>query len=61
VKKKKLCVWYVHVFLFLKSGNFMTCTIILLIFIRRVHMREKGGKERKRWGVPWEKESCSYV
>ena len=29
----------------------MTRTIILLIFIRRVHVRENGGKERKRWGV----------
>ena len=28
------------------SGNFLTSTIILLIFIRGVNLREKGGKER---------------
>ena len=37
---------YVFFFFFL-SGNFLTSIIILLTFIRGVHMREKGGKERK--------------
>ena len=32
---------------FFKSGNFLTSTIILLTFIRGVHVREKGGKKRK--------------
>ena len=31
---------------FFLSGNFLTSTIILLIFIRGVNVREKGGKER---------------
>ena len=53
------------------SGNFLTSTIILLIFIRGVNLREKGGKEskkRKRWGAherererERERESCNYV
>ena len=42
-------------YVFFLSGNFLTSTIILLIFIRGVNLREKGGKERvkkeKRWGV----------
>ena len=41
-----ICV-YIYIFLFKKSGNFLTRTIILLIFIRRVHVRENRGKERK--------------
>ena len=47
-KKKYNCVFgmCMYIFLFFLSGNFLTSTIILLIFIR-VHMREKGGKERK--------------
>ena len=41
-------------YVFFLSGNFLTSTIILLIFIRGVNLREKGGKEskkRKRWGA----------
>ena len=33
-------------YVFFLSGNFQTSTIILLIFIRGVNLREKGGKER---------------
>ena len=33
-------------YVFFLSGNFLTSTIILLIFIRGVNLREKGGKER---------------
>ena len=33
-------------FFFFLSGNFLTSIIILLTFIRGVHVREKGGKER---------------
>ena len=45
-----------YVFFCFLNGNFLTSTIIFLIFIRGVHMREKGEKERKnkkrkRWGV----------
>ena len=44
-----VCVYiYIYIYwLFKKSGNFLTRTIILLIFIRRVHVRENRGKERK--------------
>ena len=33
-------------YVFFLSGNFLTSTIILLIFIRGVNLREKGRKER---------------
>ena len=41
-------------FLIKKSGNFLTCIIILLIFIR-------GEKEHERGEEKKEKKSCSYV
>ena len=34
-------------FFFFGSDNFLTSTIILLIFIRGVLVREKGGKKRE--------------
>ena len=41
-----VCV-YIYIYIsFKKSVNFLTRTIILLIFIRRVHVRENRGKER---------------
>ena len=47
---------YIYIYFFFSSGKFLTSTIILLIFIKGVHVREKGGKERKnkkrkRWVV----------
>ena len=41
-----MCV-YIYIFIYILSGKFLTSTIILLIFIRGAHMREKGGKKRK--------------
>ena len=45
-KKKYNYVFGMCMYSFL-SGKFLTSTIILLIFIRGVHVREKGGKERE--------------
>ena len=60
-----------YVFFFFLSGNFLTSIIILLTFIRGVHVREKGGKERnnkiiiikKKMSCAWEREreSRNYV
>ena len=46
------------IYIFFKSGNFLTSIIILLIFIRRVYLREKGEKDKL---CMREKKSCSYV
>ena len=54
-------------YVFFLSGNFLTSTIILLIFIRGVNLREKGGKERVKKEKDEvcmrerERESCNYV
>ena len=45
-------------YVFFLSGNFLTSTIILLIFIRGVNLREKGEKDKL---CMREKKSCSYV
>ena len=45
--EKNNCVWHVYGFFFFLSDNFLTSTIILLIFIRGVPVREKGGKKRE--------------
>ena len=44
-----VCLVYVYMyfFLFFLSDNFLTSTIISLIFIREVHLREMEGKKRK--------------
>ena len=41
-----VCI-YIYIFIYILSSKFLTSTIILLIFIKGVHMREKGGKERE--------------
>ena len=46
ILKCDIIMYFVCVCIFL-SSNFLTSTIILLIFIKGVHMREKGGKERE--------------
>ena len=46
VLKCDIIVYLVCICIFL-NGNFLISTIILLIFIRGVHVREKGGKERE--------------
>ena len=50
MKKIKIIMFGTCMYFFnILSDNFLTSTIILLvIFIRGVHVREKGGKERER-------------